>query len=612
MMRAITAFAALVVLQSALFGCVASAVDPQHLGPQTPPPSFTVDPQANPEVWGVYSRLVGHRYAPATGGFPGFEVRWSEPGKAIIETSLFLEGAIVGPDVKWSRTIRPGSKPGELNMDFNGTPWLGTIESDGSVVFKAVTPRAGEFPYRIRLSSRGEMLVQNMQWVNGSLSNVIYSTPYPVESVPGGPDPAVAEVPGVATPQPPTDAGVKPLVLGQKIIGKLDDNSQKTSIMRTRYDLYRLPARKGESVVVGLDCDIYSFYGCCYTFVNLREGYGNTYEAMIDAPKRKAYRFTLTEDHQVLKVESNGRLDYGLVVEQGAAGNALWAVTQAERTSFDQAKARQDAANSAENAQLLGAVMQGLSQGLTAANQAASANAAQSSASLAATLVQARAQPPVSPSVQSSQTSSLSSGDSSAQDAQVAALMAQNQALMREMGIESEANAMAAAMLAQIERQQASGRAQSVVEEQEDEAPTAKPEKPVAEAAPAKDGGLIKTVNGQSYSVGATLPAQIEGRYLYEGEGEPIVFIGSGSMQSRFQPHQDPEIPMTAWIVQGPDGSPLREKGVGERYQVTLVVEYGAGGGGNYPEGSLNLLPVVVAPDMNKAFILGERIKSGL
>ncbi|WP_312289915.1 hypothetical protein [Stutzerimonas nitrititolerans] len=69
---------------------------------------------------------------------------------------------------------------------------------------------------------------------------------------------------------------------------------------------------------------------------------------------------------------------------------------------------------------------------------------------------------------------------------------------------------------------------------------------------------------------------------------------------------------MTAWIVQGPDGSPLREKGVGERYQVTLVVEYGAGGGGNYPEGSLNLLPVVVAPDMNKAFILGERIKSGL
>jgi len=172
-MRAITTFAVLVVLQSALFGCVASPVDPQHLGAQTPPPSFTVDPQANPEVWGVYSRLVGHRYAPPTGGFPGFEVRWSEPGKAIIETSLFLEGAIVGPDVKWSRTIRPGSKAGELNMDFNGTPWLGTIESDGSVVFKAVTPRSGDFPYRIRLSSRGEMLVQNWLAVGCHLLNAL-------------------------------------------------------------------------------------------------------------------------------------------------------------------------------------------------------------------------------------------------------------------------------------------------------------------------------------------------------------------------------------------------------------------------------------------------------
>ncbi len=608
-MRAITTFAALAVLQSALFGCVAPPVDPQHLGAQTPPPGFTVDPQANPEVWGVYARLVGHRYAPPTGGFPGFEVRWSEPGKTIIETSLFLEGALVGPDVKWSRTIRPGSKPGELNMDFNGTPWLGMIESDGSVVFKAITPRSGDFPYRIRLSSRGEMLVQNLQWVNGSLSNVIYSTPYPVESLPGSPGPSVAEVPGVAASKSPDDAGVKPLVLGQKIIGKLDDNSQKTSIMRTRYDLYRLPARKGESVVVGLDCDIYSFYGCYYTWVNLREGYGNTYEAMVDAPKRKAYRFILTEDYEVLKVESNGTLDYGLVVEQGAAGNELWAATQAERTAFDQAKARQDAADSAENSQLLGAVMQGLNQGLTAANQAASANAAQSSASLAAALAQPRTQPPVSPSVQASQNPSLSSGDSPAQDAQVAALMAQNQTLMREMGIESEANAMAADMLAQIERQQAPSPAPSVVEEQKDEAPTAEPKKPATEATPAKHGGLIKTVKGQSYSVGATLPAQIEGRYLYEGEGVPIVLIESGSMQSRFQPHQDPEIPMTAWIVQGPDGNPLREKGVGERYQVTLVVEYGAGGGGNYPEGSLDLLPVVVAPDMKKAFILGERVK---
>lgn len=56
----------------------------------------------------------------------------------------------------------------------------------------------------------------------------------------------------------------------------------------------------------------------------------------------------------------------------------------------------------------------------------------------------------------------------------------------------------------------------------------------------------------------------------------------------------------------------VREKGVGERYQVTLVVEYGAGGGGNYPEGSLDLLPVVVAPDLKKAFTLGERVKNGL
>ncbi|MFC4864856.1 hypothetical protein ACS8MQ_27435 [Pseudomonas sp. MAHUQ-62] len=197
------------------------------------------------------------------------------------------------------------------------------------------------------------------------------------------------------------------------------------------------------------------------------------------------------------------------------------------------------------------------------------------------------------------------STDSAAQDAQVAALMAQHTAMIQEMGIEEEVNAQAAEILAQVERENAASRPAP--------ASTDDPALAATPAAPAQANGLLtKTVNGVDYSVSPSLPAPIKGTYEYEGNGEPVVEIHDGDMASAFQPHGDPKIPITAWIAKAPDGSDLKEEGVNGRYQVMLVIQYGAGGGGNYPQDSYSLLPVVVAPDLGKAFILGERIKNSL
>ncbi|NWL75302.1 hypothetical protein DM872_00305 [Pseudomonas taiwanensis] len=235
-----------------------------------------------------------------------------------------------------------------------------------------------------------------------------------------------------------------------------------------------------------------------------------------------------------------------------------------------------------------------LSPAVTATGQSAP-SAEHVHSALTATTAVVESAPSVSAEPQDNPPSA--SPDSAAQDAQVEALMAQHKAMIQEAGIEEEVNAQAAEILAQIERENAASQPAPASTEA---------------SAPAANGLLTKTVNGVGYNVSPSLPAPITGTYEYEGNGEPVVRIHDGDMASAFQPHGDPEIPITAWIAKAPDGSDLKEDGVNGRYQLMLVIQYGAGGGGNYPEGSYSLLPVVVAPDLGKAFILGERVKNSL
>lgn len=123
--------------------------------------------------------------------------------------------------------------------------------------------------------------------------------------------------------------------------------------------------------------------------------------------------------------------------------------------------------------------------------------------------------------------------------------------------------------------------------------------------------GKVDTINlqGDDYTVSTELPQEILGLYRYEGQGEPIVEIradGTGV----FQPHGMPAIPIRVWIAVDENGVPRREVGTEQRYRYTLLIQYGEGGGGNYPAGGYDLLDVTMLKDEGKAMILGERIRS--
>lgn len=115
-------------------------------------------------------------------------------------------------------------------------------------------------------------------------------------------------------------------------------------------------------------------------------------------------------------------------------------------------------------------------------------------------------------------------------------------------------------------------------------------------------------LQGDTYTVSKTLPDEIIGTYEYEGKGEPIVQINADGT-GLFQPHQRPPIPIKLWIDVEPDGTPRREVGNEQRYRYTLLIQYGPGGGDNYPEGKYDLLSVTMLKDRGQAIILGERIR---
>lgn len=115
-------------------------------------------------------------------------------------------------------------------------------------------------------------------------------------------------------------------------------------------------------------------------------------------------------------------------------------------------------------------------------------------------------------------------------------------------------------------------------------------------------------IMGDSYTVSKTLPDEVIGTYEYEGKGEPIVQINADGT-GLFQPHGMPTIPIKIWIDVDDQGVPRRQVGTELRYRYTLLIQYGAGGDGNYPSGKYDLMGVTMLKDEGKALVFGERVR---
>jgi hypothetical protein len=120
-------------------------------------------------------------------------------------------------------------------------------------------------------------------------------------------------------------------------------------------------------------------------------------------------------------------------------------------------------------------------------------------------------------------------------------------------------------------------------------------------------------LNGKDYTVTSEIPDQykiILGRYIYEWgktKEEPVIELYEGHT-SYFQPHDVPKIPIKFWLDCDENGVVRKQEGVNGRYQLTLLVQYGAGSR-IYPEGTYGLMGVAVVVDQNYAVIFGERFK---
>jgi hypothetical protein len=116
-------------------------------------------------------------------------------------------------------------------------------------------------------------------------------------------------------------------------------------------------------------------------------------------------------------------------------------------------------------------------------------------------------------------------------------------------------------------------------------------------------------LNGTTVWKTSAIPEGVVGEYLYERQGEPKIVLnpdGTGS----FQPHMVAPIPIRYWILSDEQGEPVKETG-GANYRYTVVLQYGPGGGGNYPEGGYDSWYWTWLADDGCANILGERFKCG-
>lgn len=115
------------------------------------------------------------------------------------------------------------------------------------------------------------------------------------------------------------------------------------------------------------------------------------------------------------------------------------------------------------------------------------------------------------------------------------------------------------------------------------------------------DGAIIWKTNA--------VPAEVFGRYLYEKQGEPVIELNADGT-GMFQPHGVAGIPIRFWLLSDEKGELVKATG-GANYRYTVVLQYGPGGGGNYPEGSYATWYWTMDAASNCANILGERFKCG-
>ncbi|WP_372013616.1 hypothetical protein [Pseudoxanthomonas sp. 10H] len=116
-------------------------------------------------------------------------------------------------------------------------------------------------------------------------------------------------------------------------------------------------------------------------------------------------------------------------------------------------------------------------------------------------------------------------------------------------------------------------------------------------------------LNGATVWKTRVIPDGVPGVYLYERQGEPKIVLNADGTGS-FQPHMVAPIPIRYWILSDAQGEPVKESG-GANYRYTVVLQYGPGGGGNYPEGGYDSWYWTWLADQGCANILGERFKCG-
>jgi hypothetical protein len=125
----------------------------------------------------------------------------------------------------------------------------------------------------------------------------------------------------------------------------------------------------------------------------------------------------------------------------------------------------------------------------------------------------------------------------------------------------------------------------------------------------AQSGVISMELQGKTYTVSKEFPAEILGRYLYEGKGEPIVVLekdGTGL----FQRHMVPAEKIEFWIDCDENGvvrknfRSKQEEAEG-RFGYTLLYLVTEG----ERKGKYDLMEVRVLTDLKKLSILGERYK---
>ncbi|HET6432662.1 hypothetical protein [Dyella sp.] len=152
-MSAIARFA---VRVAALFLCAISAV-------------ATAQAPVDPAVWGPYAHVAGTQRRD-----PIYIVRWhwTKPGAELVEEFILRSGA----EVDYSNTITPGAGPGKLRLvsSYMSKEWLGTVQSDGSVLW--IGSGFLKMPYRVALGEDGALDMRKVKLSHGAIASIAPAT----------------------------------------------------------------------------------------------------------------------------------------------------------------------------------------------------------------------------------------------------------------------------------------------------------------------------------------------------------------------------------------------------------------------------------------------------